>query len=186
MSKVYGPTGHRGDQWNRMIRLGMIAQPATTIRNVMGGLIRSPMDATTRTFDNIITMGMARLTGNTIRPVNVSDGFEHLTSMLAPQEYNEMAKLIMSKKPLAAELIKGPEGYLQTAKIAQQMNGDKGGFVNKVLGYGADPLENFLIKANVLNSVQDKYMKSQSFIVGLRQSMLRENLDLDDFIKTVE
>ena len=184
MSKVYGPTGHRGDQWNRMVRLGMIAQPATTIRNVMGGLIRSPMDATTRTFDNIITMGMARLTGNTIRPVNLSDGFEHLTSMLAPQEYNEMAKLIMSKKPLAAELIKGPEGYLQTAKIAQQMNGDKGGFVNKVLGYGADPLENFLIKANVLNSVQDKYMKSQSFIVGLRQSMLRENLDLDDFIKT--
>ncbi len=184
MSKVYGPTGHRGDQWNRMIRLGMIAQPATTIRNVMGGLIRTPMDATTRTFDNIITMGMAKITGNTIRPVNLSDGFEHLTSLLSPQEYNEMSKLIMSKKPLAAELIKGPEGYLQTAKVAQTMNGDKGGFVNKVLGYGFDPLERSLIHANVLNSVQDKYMKSQSFIVGLRQSMLRENLDLDDFIRT--
>ena len=184
MIKLHGPTAHRGDQWNRMIRLGMIAQPATTIRNVMGGLIRSPMDATTRTFDNIITMGMAKITGNTIRPVNLSDGFEHLTSLLSPQEYNEMAKLIMSKKPLAAELIKGPEGYLQTAKIAQTMNGDKGGFVNKVLGYGFDPLERGLIHANVLNSVQDKYMKSQSFIVGLRQSMLRENLDLDDFIRT--
>ena len=184
MSKVYGPTAHRGDQWNRMIRLGMIAQPATTCRNVMGGLIRSPMDCTTRTFDNIITMSMAKITGNTIRPVNLSDGFEHLTSLLSPQEYNEMAKLIMSKKPLAAELIKGPEGYLQTAKIAQTMNGDKGGFVNKVLGYGFDPLERGLIHANVLNSVQDKYMKSQSFIVGLRQSMSRENLDLDDFIKT--
>ena len=184
MSKVYGPTAHRGDQWNRMIRLGMIAQPATTCRNVMGGLIRSPMDCTTRTFDNIITMSMAKITGNTIRPVNLSDGFEHLTSLLSPQEYNEMAKLIMSKKPLAAELIKGPEGYLQTAKIAQTMNGDKGGFVNKVLGYGFDPLERGLIHANVLNSVQDKYMKSQSFIVGLRQSMSRENLDLDDFIRT--
>tara|TARA_R100000655_G_scaffold17952_1_gene37950 strand:+ start:2879 stop:6562 length:3684 start_codon:yes stop_codon:yes gene_type:complete len=184
MSKVYGPTAHRGDQWNRMIRLGMIAQPATTCRNVMGGLIRTPMDCTTRTFDNIITMAMSKITGNTIRPVNLSDGFEHLTSLLSPQEYNEMAKLIMSKKPLAAELIKGPEGYLQTAKIAQTMNGDKGGFVNKVLGYGFDPLERGLIHANVLNSVQDKYMKSQSFIVGLRQSMSRENLDLDDFIRT--
>jgi len=183
MVKLYGPIAHRGDQWNRMIRLGMIAQPATTCRNIMGGLIRSPMDCTTRTFDNILTVAMSKITGTTIRPVNLSDGFEHLTSLLSPQEYNEMAKLIMSKKPLAADLIKGPEGYLQTAKIAQTMNGDKGGFVNKVLGYGFDPLERGLIHANVLNSVQDKYMKSQSFIVGLRQSMSRENLDLDDFIR---
>ena len=184
--KKYGATAHRGDQWNRMVRLGMISQPATTVRNVMGGLIRSPMDFTTRTVDNIITSGLNKLTGTTIRPVNLSDGFDHLSSLLAPQEYEAMAKLILSKKPIAKELLKGPEGYLEMAKIAQTMNGDKTGFVNKIIGYGADPLERGLIHANILNSIQDKIMKSQSFIVGLRQSMQRDNLNLDDFVRNAQ
>ena len=33
----------------------MISQPATTVRNVIGFAIRSPVDAVTRTFDNAIT-----------------------------------------------------------------------------------------------------------------------------------
>ena len=184
-TKVFGKEGHRGDQWNRMVRLGMIAQPATTIRNVMGGLIRSPMDATTRTIDNILTYALQKTVAGvpTIRPVNISDGFEHLSSMVAPQEYEAMAKLIMSKKPMAKELIKGPEGYMEALKVAQTMNGDKTGVINKIYGYVADPLEKTLIHANVLNSIQDRYMKSQSFIVGLRQSMSRASLDLDDMIR---
>ena len=184
-TKVFGKEGHRGDQWNRMVRLGMIAQPATTIRNVMGGLIRSPMDATTRTIDNILTLAMQKVVNGvpSIRPVNLSDGFEHLSSMVAPQEYDAMTKLIMSKKPMARELIKGPEGYMEALKVAQTMNGDKTGVINKLYGYAADPLEKGLIHANVLNSLQDRYMKSQSFIVGLRQSMNRAGLDLDDMIR---
>ena len=184
--KKYGATAHRGDQWNRMIRLGMISQPATTVRNVMGGLIRSPMDFTTRAIDNIITSGLNKFTGTTIRPVNLSDAFDHLSSLVAPQEYEAMTKLIMSKKPLAKDLLKGPEGYLEMAKIAQTLNGDKIGTVNKVFGYASDPLERGLVHANILNSIQDKIMKSQSFIVGLRQSMQRDNLNLDDFVRNAQ
>ena len=184
--KKYGATAHRGDQWNRMVRLGMISQPATTVRNVMGGLIRSPMDFTTRTVDNIITSALNKFTGTTIRPVNLSDGFDHLNSLLAPQEYEAMTKLIMSKKPLAKDLLKGPEGYLEMAKIAQTLNGDKIGTINKVFGYASDPLERGLVHVNILNSIQDKIMKSQSFIVGLRQSMLRDELNLDDFVRNAQ
>jgi len=185
-----GPTStlvERGGQWNRMVRLGMIAQPATTIRNVMGGLIRTPVDATTRTFDNIITSILPAFGGGpTHRPVNMLDGFDHINALFNPQEHRLMTEFIASVNPKVRKLLDGPEAVYeasQIAKVASKMEGNKRGLFSKAIGIPFDPLESVLMKANILNSIQDRYMKSTSFMVGLKHSMAREGLDLSDYIK---
>ena len=185
-----GPTStlvERGGQWNRMVRLGMIAQPATTIRNVMGGIIRTPVDATARTVDNIITSILPAFGGGpTHRPVNLLDGFDHLGAMFNPQEHRLMTEFIASVKPEVRKLLDGPEAVYeasQIANLASKMEGNKRGLVSRALGVVSDPLESALMKANILNSIQDRYMKSTSFMVGLKHSMAREGLDVYKFIK---
>ncbi len=187
----YSLLTERGGQWNRMVRLGMIAQPATTVRNVMGGLIRTPVDATARTFDNIITSVLPAFGGGPKhRPVNLLDGFDHVNALFNPQEHRLMTEFIATVKPEVKKLLDGPEAVYeatQIANIASKMEGNKRGLISKALGKGIgipfDPLEFVLMKSNMLNSIQDRYMKSTAFMVGLKHSMAREGLNVLDFMK---
>ncbi len=185
-----GPDGavyERGSQWNRMVRLGMISQPATTIRNVMGGIIRLPVDFTTRTVDNLLTMVLPTIGGGPRhRPVDLRDAFDHLNSMFNAQENRLFVDFLASQKPEIRKLLDGPEGVYEAAQVQNvisKMEGDKRGVINRGVGVAFDYTEKMLMKANILNSAQDRYMKSASFMVGLKQSMAREGLDLFKMVR---
>tara|TARA_Y100001970_G_scaffold138876_1_gene170810 strand:+ start:5136 stop:8849 length:3714 start_codon:yes stop_codon:yes gene_type:complete len=185
-----GPDGalyERGSQWNRMVRLGMISQPATTIRNVMGGMIRIPVDMTTRTIDNLLTMALPMIGGGPRhRPVELKDAFDHVNSMFNAQENRLFVDFLASQKPEIRKLLDGPEGVYEAAQVQNvisKMEGNKKGIINRGIGVAFDPLENMLMKANILNSAQDRYMKSASFMVGLKQSMAREGLDIFKMVR---
>jgi hypothetical protein len=165
---------------NRLVRLGMIAQPATTCRNIIGGMIRSPVDATSRTIDNAITCVWNMIPGQpSVRPVDWSDGIEHITSMFNPQEYKMITDFIITQKPdVQKQLFSGPEAFKESMIIQNSLKGDKTGIINDSLDF----VEKGFLKINVLNGLQDRYMKSQAFIVGLKQAMRRDNLDLFEYI----
>ena len=68
-----------------------------------------------------------------------------------------MAKLILSKKPIAKELLKGPEGYLEMAMIAQTMNGDKTGFVGITHGTKGSKIVGGRLDLDLTKSTPEKY-----------------------------
>ena len=170
-----------GSTVNRIIRLGMISQPATTVRNILGGLIRSPVDAVTRTFDNAITSALPMVGGGPqARPVNWVDGWDHISSIFSPQEHRILTEFIATKKPdIQKQLFSGPEAYKESMEIVNNLQNSKTGIINRT----SSGIEKAFIKANFLNGLQDRYMKSQAFITGLKHSMWRDGKDLLEYVK---
>ena len=172
----------QGGSINRIIRLGMISTPATTVRNVMGGVIRTPVDAVARTFDNLITMDLPMVAGGPIaRPVKWTDGWDHMTAAFNPQEHKMITDFIASKRPdIQVQLFGGPEAFKEAMEITSKLSGDKTGIINKI----SSAPEKMFLKFNILNQLQDRYMKSQAFVTGLKHAMYRDNKkDLFDYIQ---
>ena len=165
---------------NTILRLGMISQPATTIRNVMGAVIRSPVDATTRTFDNAITSVFNMFGGGKqIRPVSWKDGMDHVTSLFNPQEQVMLTDFIMTQKPeLRAQIFSGPEAYKEAAEVLSQVKGTQTGLINGTTNF----IEKGFVKLNIANSLQDRYHKATAFNLGLKHALARDNLDLYDLL----
>ena len=169
---------------NRIIRLGMISQPATTVRNVIGFAIRSPVDAVTRTFDNAITSVFNMPGGGQqVRPVNWLDGWDHISSLFNPQEHKLLVDFIASQNPeIRKKLFSGPEAFMESMELTKGLKGDRTGIINRT----TNGVEKMFVKFNVLNQLQDRYNKSQAFTVGLKHSMWRDGLDLFEFVRKGE
>ena len=174
------------DQWNRMVRLGMTAMPATTTRNVVGAIIRTPLDGTTRVFDNIITSTINRVSGGPqIRPTRLLDGFDHVNSMFNPIENKALFDFLATQKPEIKKMLLGPEGLMEAAQVVQALEATKkgsNGFLSKIF-LGTDVIEKGLMNLNILNHIQDRYFKANAFSVGLRHAMERDGLDMLRLIK---
>ena len=175
-----------GEQWNRMVRLGMTVMPATTTRNVMGAVIRTPLDGTTRVFDNIITSTINRVSGGPqIRPTRLLDGFDHVNAMFNPIENKALFDFLATQKPEIKKMLLGPEGLMEAAQVVQALEATKkgsNGFLSKIF-LGTDIIEKGLMKLNILNHIQDRYFKANAFSVGLRHAMERDGLDMLKLIR---
>lgn len=168
-------------------RLGiasMTVQPATTMRNTMGGGFRAAMDATTRTMDNAIEIA----TGNKA-PKDIFSGSGDMAKfMLNPYEGRVVRTLFEKEFPEEAKRL-----FRDNADIdyrgGRNIKRDKAGNVieqkdskGNVVKY-KEPVMNMIgKKINVLNTMSDNMFKQAMLATSLSRSLKDKGIKLDDVI----
>lgn len=142
------------------LRLGlMTSQPATTLRNTFGGGLRVAVDASERTFDNII----AKVTGK--QPRNIFDGtFDVAKFMINPYEAKVVETLFRDAFPKQAAKL-----FREAADINAK--------------YSEGPLATIGRKVNVFNTISDNFFKRAVLSAALKRRLSDAGEDFYDVIK---
>tara|TARA_R110000796_G_scaffold71283_2_gene161663 strand:- start:1298 stop:4528 length:3231 start_codon:yes stop_codon:yes gene_type:complete len=145
-------------------------QPATTIRNTIGGGFRIGVDAAARTMDNVIEMA---ITGSAIpmgqNKRHLLDGsFDVAKYMFNPQESQVVRTLFEETMPTEAKRL-----FRDAADLSAATSGE-----SKLAKFGR--------KAQILNTTSDNIFKQAMLASSIKRRLSDKGIDLYDVIKNGE
>lgn len=148
----------------------MTLQPATTMRNTIGGGFRVGVDAATRTMDNLIQSQIDLLTKPAFAPKrNLFDGsFDLVKYMMNPQESAVIRTLFEEGMPEEAKKL-----FRNAADLAAATDGE-----TKIAKIGR--------KVQVLNTASDNLFKQGVLAASLKRRLSDKGLDLYTIIRDGE
>lgn len=148
----------------------MTLQPATTMRNTIGGGFRVGVDAATRTMDNLIQSQLDILTKPAFAPKrNLFDGsFDLVKYMMNPQESAVIRTLFEEGMPEEAKKL-----FRNAADLAAATDGE-----TKIAKIGR--------KVQVLNTASDNLFKQGVLAASLKRRLSDKGLDLYKIIRDGE
>ena len=153
VKRIYQVGGQDVDK----LRLGlMTSQPKTTMRNNLNGGMRVAIDATTRTFNNVLNLR------------NPLDGtFDVVKYMLNPYEARVVRQLFSDTFPESAAKL-----FREAADIEARKNGE-----SAIATIGR--------KVNILNTASDNFFKRAVIAASLRRRISDANIPMSDNLKEI-
>tara|TARA_R100000995_G_scaffold32230_1_gene14484 strand:- start:133 stop:3477 length:3345 start_codon:yes stop_codon:yes gene_type:complete len=145
----------------------MTLQPATTMRNTMGGGFRLAFDATTRTMDNLLVKASGNSPSGNSR--GIFDGsLDTVRYMFNPQESRVIRTLFEENMPEEAKLL-----FREAGDLAARTDGESN-------------LAHISRKVQVLNTASDNMFKQGMLAASLKRRLADQGEDLYDIIRKGE